>query len=146
MKHVIEADSITVKRSPEGQNPCANNFQFHHLFVFALTKIMVFSMALYSKILFIRDVALVILDLSSACSCGYFCAIFISSCYFIRVRATSTTCRSPLFTVHHLPIASKYDGGNVVCSQIIFKKTIQVKTTFPHHHMTALKSNSCEKL
>lgn len=45
----MASDGITVEPFPNAQTPYANDCKFHSRFIFAFTKIMVFSMIKYLK-------------------------------------------------------------------------------------------------
>lgn len=66
VKGKLGSDGISVETNPYVQTLYARNSKFYSRFVFALTKIMGFTMIQYSKILFNDGDALVLRDLSAA--------------------------------------------------------------------------------
>lgn len=78
----LKDDGIRVIPVPHVPSPYVGTSKFHPRFGLVMTKLKVFDMTQYTRLLFIDADSLVLQDLSPVFSCARFCAVFINPCYF----------------------------------------------------------------
>lgn len=112
-KRQLQQDGITVITVPETDSPYANDHKFQKRFFLSLTKLRVFNMTNYSRIVFIDADSLVLGDLSLLFRCANFCAAFINPCHFntgLMLLTPNETLYSDM--IRTLPSLPSYDGGD----------------------------------
>lgn len=109
----LRSDGITVKRISTVRSPYAEDAGFDTRFESVLTKLAIFNMTEYSRIVFVDADALVTRDMSDTFACGRFCAAFINPCHF-NSGLMLVTPSSALFLdmIRALPKLPSYDGGD----------------------------------
>ncbi|CDF40752.1 Glycosyl transferase, family GT8 [Chondrus crispus] len=109
----MRRDGLTVLPVPNVHSPYTSHAKFDDRFAEVMTKLTVFNLTTYSRIVFIDADSLVLRDLSPLFSCARFCAAFINPCYFNSGLMLLTPDRA-LFTDMHrvLPTTPSYDGGD----------------------------------
>lgn len=110
-KQQLIDDNITIIDVPPVRSPYANDPKFDSRFMHVMTKLYIFNLTQYSRLLFIDADGLVLNDLSPAFSCGDFCATFINPCHF-NVGLMQITPNTTLFNnmIRQLPQLPSYDG------------------------------------
>lgn len=78
----LRRDNISVRTVPALQSPYTTTSSFRSRFLHVLTKLYVFNMTDYTRVVFIDADSLILRPLSSVFSCGTFCATFINPCNF----------------------------------------------------------------
>lgn len=113
VKQQIQSDGVIVHEVSQLQSPYIHDTSFHKRFGLVLTKLMLFNMTKYSRVVLLDADLLVLRDLSSVFECGEFCATFINPCYFNSGFVVITP-NETLFhdMVQQLPTTPSYDGGD----------------------------------
>lgn len=109
----LRSDGIKVKRIPTVRTPYAADAGFDSRFEGVLTKLAIFNMTEYSRIVFVDADALVTRDMSDTFACGRFCAVFINPCHFnsgLMLVTPSTALFDDMLRA--LPTLPSYDGGD----------------------------------
>lgn len=109
----LRADGIQVLRISEVVSPYINSTSVHKRFSAVLTKLAVFNLSQYSKVVFVDADALILGDTSALFQCGQFCAAFINPCYFntgLMVISPKAAVYSDM--MQKLPVLESYDGGD----------------------------------
>lgn len=112
-KRQLDQDGIRTLPVPSLPSPYIHGDKFHVRFTLVMTKLLIFNMTQYDRIVFIDADALVLMDLSSVFSCGTFCATFINSFYFnsgFMLVTPNTTVFEDMQL--RLPKTPSYDGGD----------------------------------
>lgn len=109
----LRDDGIEVLLVPTVSSPYTHDIKFQQRFLNVMTKLTVFNMTQYSRLVFIDADSLVIRDLSPLFTCGQFCATYINPCYFnsgLMVVTPNSTVSAHMEEV--LPSSPSYDGGD----------------------------------
>ncbi|CAN8063285.1 unnamed protein product [Agarophyton chilense] len=109
----LENEGIRVIRIPPVASPYIGSAKFHPRFGMVMTKLAVFNMTEYHRVLFIDADSLVLKDLSPLFSCAQFCATFINPCFFnsgLMLVSPNATMYQDMVSV--LPYTPSYDGGD----------------------------------
>lgn len=112
-KRQLLHDGIRVITVPEMRSPYSRDAKFRDRFDLVMTKLYIFNMTQYHRIVFMDADTLVVGDLSPLFSCGQFCATYINPCHF-NVGLMLITPNTSLFLdmIHQLPNLPSYDGGD----------------------------------
>lgn len=109
----LRSDGITVKQIPTVHTPYGDDPRFDKRFGNVMTKLAMFNLTEYKRIVFVDADALVRRDMSDIFRCGRFCATFINPCHFnsglMLVTPSSETFDDMLKRLPELP---SYDGGD----------------------------------
>lgn len=111
--HQLHTDGLTVIPVAATHSPYAHDPKFQSRFFHVMTKLTVFNMTQYSRLVFIDADSLILSDLSPLFSCGNLCATFINPCYFnsgLMVITPNSTVFADMQRV--LPSTPSYDGGD----------------------------------
>lgn len=113
VEHQMRHDGIIVRRIDEMKSPYTQNSKFHTRFNLVMTKLKIFNMTEYTRVVFLDADSLVLNDMSSLFACGNFCAAFINPCYF-NSGLMLLTPNETLFKdmTEKLPTTPSYDGGD----------------------------------
>lgn len=109
----LQYDGIKILPVPTLDSPYTQNSKFNERFTSVMTKLTIFNLTSYSRLVFLDADALVTNDLSPLFSCGHFCVAFINPCYFntgLMVVSPNTTTFSDMHRA--LPSLPSYDGGD----------------------------------
>ncbi|KAI0564798.1 Glycosyl transferase family GT8 [Gracilaria domingensis] len=134
---LLENDGVRVIRVPTVASPYVGSAKFHPRFGLVMTKLVVFNMTEYTRILFIDADSLVLKDLSPLFSCARFCAAFINPCYFnsgLMLVSPNATMYNDMSRV--LPHTSSYDGGDQGFLNEYFPEMLQAPLFHPDQPMT----------
>lgn len=109
----LRLDGVTVRHIPTVRTPYASDAHFQARFGNVMTKLAIFNMTDYARLVFIDADALVLRDMSDVWRCGRFCATFINPAHFnsgmMLVTPSSATFTDMLAALPRLP---SYDGGD----------------------------------
>jgi inositol phosphorylceramide glucuronosyltransferase 1 len=106
-------DGLSVIAVPTVDTPYPSDDHFQKRFLSVMTKLVIFNLTQYDKLVFLDADALVLRDLSDLFRCGAFCAAFINPCHF-NSGLMLVTPSTPLFNdmIQKLPTLPSYDGGD----------------------------------
>lgn len=112
-KQQLIHDGVRVLEIPQMTSPYTHDPKYQSRFSSVMTKLYIFNMTQYQRLVFIDADALVLNDLSPLFSCGDFCAAFINPCHFntgvMQVTPNTTLFNNMIQKLPHLP---SYDGGD----------------------------------
>jgi inositol phosphorylceramide glucuronosyltransferase 1 len=106
-------DGISVIAAPTVDTPYASDDRFQKRFLSVMTKLVIFNLTQYDKLVFLDADALVLRDLSDLFRCGAFCAAFINPCHFnscLMLVTPSTALFDDM--IQKLTTLPSYDGGD----------------------------------
>jgi hypothetical protein len=109
----LQSDGITVMRISTVRTPYADDPRFDKRFGDVMTKLAIFNLTQYDRVVFVDADALFRRDMSDIFACGRFCAVFINPCHFnsglMLVTPSAETFDDMLRMLPKLP---SYDGGD----------------------------------
>ena len=109
----LRNDGIKVQRVSVLDSPYTHNAKFDDRFTQVMTKLKIFELIQYRKIVFIDGDSLVLDSLEELFECGRFCAAFINPCYFNSGLMLITPDKSVYEDMQKkLPVLKSYDGGD----------------------------------
>lgn len=106
-------DGITVRPVPRVRSPYTGDAKYQERFVNVMTKLAIFNMTEYDRLVLVDADSLILRDMSPLFSCGVFCAVFINPCYFnsgLMMITPNETLFEDMQRV--LPDTPSYDGGD----------------------------------
>lgn len=109
----LNKDGIKTRRVDVLDSPYKDNAKFDKRFTEIMTKLKIFGLMDYKKIVYIDADSLIFDDLSSLFTCGEFCATFINPCYFNAGMVVITPNNTLLEDMEQkMKTMKSYDGGD----------------------------------
>lgn len=109
----LRLDGVSVRHIPTVRTPYATDAHFQSRFGNVMTKLAIFNMTDYKRLVFLDADSVVLRDMSDVWRCGRFCAVFINPSHFnsgmMLVTPSSVTFADMLRALPRLP---SYDGGD----------------------------------
>lgn len=109
----LKDDNLTVLQVPTLDTPYTSNPKFQNRFRQIMTKLTIFNLTQYSRLIFIDADSLVLKEISPLFKCGHFCVTFINPCNFnagFMVVSPNATRFSSMIAAFNSTIS--YDGGD----------------------------------
>jgi len=112
-RQLLTQEGILVREMPQVHNPFMDNHLFQKRFASIFTKLLIFNMTQYHRVLYFDGDTLITGDLSNIFKCGKLCIRYLDPCYFnagIIMTEPSQIMFSRL--IEALNYLSSYDGGD----------------------------------